>query len=508
MISACVGSVPAATIAPPSAVSPASATVRAAASPTDAATTMTPQSVATLAPATSTAPPTVLPATPTEPLLSHTIAPGETLYSIATRYGITVDALRAANGLSGDLIYAGQVLVIPAGATSPATSTPTVSVGGQPLPMGGPRRISLVQSAGATLAGSRWLLAGLAGGYIVRDSGLTLAFTPEAFSGTSACAHFSATYRVITAGVLEVGPAAITEQACSESQRLDSIGFFDALAGATTWVQDASHLYLSDGYGTPLATLARPDAALPVITALKVNASVPAVDSPLTIEWATANASSTKLQVIHGDDSVAQWSFALEQPASGQTVLTDIPAHNGGTTKVILEAYGPGGLYTVQTATVQLPCRHASPFSPTYPHGCPSGPATGIQLSEQRFEHGWMLWLSDPAWGVGGSVEILVLNDNGTLLHYLDTWRTGDPDPVDVAPPGLFVPKRGFGAVWATWNLRQSLGWAVEPERAVAGALIQRFGGYRQPMVHLRLSDGRVIYLSAESSGPQVWVFD
>jgi LysM repeat protein len=38
---------------------------------------------------------------------------GDTLSNIARRYGVSVSDLRAANGLTSDLIYAGQVLVIP-----------------------------------------------------------------------------------------------------------------------------------------------------------------------------------------------------------------------------------------------------------------------------------------------------------------------------------------------------------------------------------------------------------
>jgi LysM repeat protein/Tol biopolymer transport system component len=47
----------------------------------------------------------------------HVVAAGETLTSIAFRYGTSVAALAAANGLSEtDLIYVGQVLVVPDGA--------------------------------------------------------------------------------------------------------------------------------------------------------------------------------------------------------------------------------------------------------------------------------------------------------------------------------------------------------------------------------------------------------
>ncbi len=46
---------------------------------------------------------------------THVVQPGETLFRIALNHGVTVDALRAANGIVGNTIYAGQVLIIPAG---------------------------------------------------------------------------------------------------------------------------------------------------------------------------------------------------------------------------------------------------------------------------------------------------------------------------------------------------------------------------------------------------------
>lgn len=51
---------------------------------------------------------------------SYTVKSGDTLGAIARRNGTTVDALRAANRLSGDVVRAGQVLLLPVGATAPA----------------------------------------------------------------------------------------------------------------------------------------------------------------------------------------------------------------------------------------------------------------------------------------------------------------------------------------------------------------------------------------------------
>ena len=60
---------------------------------------------------TTDPPPPPPPATTT-----YTVVAGDTLYKIAVRYGTTVAELSAMNGITNpDLIYAGQVLIVPAG---------------------------------------------------------------------------------------------------------------------------------------------------------------------------------------------------------------------------------------------------------------------------------------------------------------------------------------------------------------------------------------------------------
>lgn len=67
--------------------------------------------------------------------VTHVVQPGETLFRISLNYGIPVDALRAANGIYGNIIYVGQMLVIPLGGDAqPAANTapapaPTASGG-------------------------------------------------------------------------------------------------------------------------------------------------------------------------------------------------------------------------------------------------------------------------------------------------------------------------------------------------------------------------------------------
>jgi LysM repeat protein len=45
----------------------------------------------------------------------YTVQPGDTLWAISQRFGVTVDGIKAANGLVSNIIFVGQVLLIPNG---------------------------------------------------------------------------------------------------------------------------------------------------------------------------------------------------------------------------------------------------------------------------------------------------------------------------------------------------------------------------------------------------------
>ncbi|HEX3053843.1 MAG TPA: LysM domain-containing protein, partial [Aggregatilineaceae bacterium] len=66
----------------------------------------------------------------------HVVQAGENLYRIALRYGVTWPAIAAANGITNpNLIYVGQVLIIPAPGTTPTPATP---IPGAPVPTTAP----------------------------------------------------------------------------------------------------------------------------------------------------------------------------------------------------------------------------------------------------------------------------------------------------------------------------------------------------------------------------------
>lgn len=69
------------------------------------------------------------PPTPEQTLVTHQVRSGESLLAIALQYGVTVDEIRAANNIQGELIRAGDELIIPvlrtaepSGAAAPAPS--------------------------------------------------------------------------------------------------------------------------------------------------------------------------------------------------------------------------------------------------------------------------------------------------------------------------------------------------------------------------------------------------
>lgn len=106
----------------------------------------------------------------------------------------------------------------------------------------------------------------------------------------------------------------------------------------------------------------------------------------------------------------------------------------------------------------------AAPTNTPLPPGFPTPTVAEIQVAEQVFENGRMLWVQPVN-------QIWVLVDEGGnkgpwTIHQ-DTYEDGEPesDPELTPPDGLFQPERGFGKLWReTPGIRDALGWAVTPE--------------------------------------------
>lgn len=94
----------------------------------------------------------------------------------------------------------------------------------------------------------------------------------------------------------------------------------------------------------------------------------------------------------------------------------------------------------------------------------PTATTGQIQVAEQVFEHGRMLWVQP-------SGQIWVMEDtgqgNGKWLIFDDTFTDGEPESdISLVPPqGMFQPERGFGKLWRTnQEIQDTLGWGVTPE--------------------------------------------
>jgi hypothetical protein len=115
------------------------------------------------------------------------------------------------------------------------------------------------------------------------------------------------------------------------------------------------------------------------------------------------------------------------------------------------------------TETEAVPTATATTPPPT-PNGEPTPTISEIQVAEQVFENGRMMWLSPT-----NQIWVMILDEEGSGLWkvYEDTFEEGDPedDPTLEIPEGKMQPTRGFGKLWRdNPDIREALGWATTPE--------------------------------------------
>jgi hypothetical protein len=105
-------------------------------------------------------------------------------------------------------------------------------------------------------------------------------------------------------------------------------------------------------------------------------------------------------------------------------------------------------------------------------------PAVGqVFVAEQDFQNGRMFWLEpvDQIW-------VIWTNERGETIWsvYDDEFEDGmvESDPNITPPEGLYQPERGFGKLWRdNDDVRNQLGWAVQPEFGYVSRYEYRAGG-------------------------------
>ncbi|MEZ4671401.1 MAG: LysM peptidoglycan-binding domain-containing protein [Anaerolineae bacterium] len=130
-------------------------------------------------------------------------------------------------------------------------------------------------------------------------------------------------------------------------------------------------------------------------------------------------------------------------------------------------------------------CMTLGQYTGTLP--CLSAPqqVTGAQ---QLFEGGMMIWRQDTG-------KIWVIDNDGMVLVFNDTYREGDSNPTATAPNGLFVPSRGFGKVWMQLpGNHEPLGWATSFESQIT--LSVQAAGRVSYTTYIQLPDENVYALT------------
>lgn len=120
----------------------------------------------------------------------------------------------------------------------------------------------------------------------------------------------------------------------------------------------------------------------------------------------------------------------------------------------------------VQAATEEpsaVPPTSTPQASPTF-DPFPTPTLSQIQVAEQVFERGRMMWIQPRK-------QIWVMFDEGggkgKWSTFEDTYQDGESefDPSLVPPEGNFQPERGFGKLWReNQTIFDALGWGLTPE--------------------------------------------
>jgi hypothetical protein len=131
-------------------------------------------------------------------------------------------------------------------------------------------------------------------------------------------------------------------------------------------------------------------------------------------------------------------------------------------------------------------------------------PQIDIPGSVQHFERGLMIWFAPRPAPPAGSLPRTVIAISTPSLQVSmisDTWEAGkDPEHPAASPPdGRYVPARGFGKVWAAQpELREQLGWAIDPEPQASRVDYQHFSGG----LFVRVYATNTVYALRDFRGP------
>lgn len=212
-----------------------------------------------------------------------------------------------------------------------------------------------------------------------------------------------------------------------------------------------------DSTSTPLPTVTATPVAPPVASAPPPGVDTPRpTPSPIPTASATLTATATPTPLLEQTVTVEALQTQAAQVEATQTIVAQIAACPVDTQGEFVDLW--------RKYQEQLGCpRQASPV--------------GGFFAEQPFEHGFMVWsqlldlyvvlVGDPQ---SGSMWIIRQSEVTWPMNMSGGSCEANP------PSGLFQPVRGFGGIWcAKPDIRNAIGFGIQPERGVSNDLFQGF---------------------------------
>jgi hypothetical protein len=212
----------------------------------------------------------------------------------------------------------------------------------------------------------------------------------------------------------------------------------------------------------------------------------------VTLAWNAPGAASVGITRLSEEGNIFLATEARDLPASDSITL-QVPEDYVESVKYYLGARDADGTLDQAYVTVGIICPYEAYIAPR----CPLT-HDRVRAAYERFERGHMVWREDTR-------EIHVLYEDGSYESFEDAWQEGDPVNIPgTPPPGLFVPVRGFGDLYASYpHLQEQLGWATTTEAGYAMTVETIPGGsgrYPGISTYLTLPDNRVVNLYPFSS--------
>jgi hypothetical protein len=214
----------------------------------------------------------------------------------------------------------------------------------------------------------------------------------------------------------------------------------------------------------------------------------PAPGDSITLFWRVHEAEQTRIfRLNRNDRRVEVWDVDSE----GRLTVSTDAEEDQGEARFLIRAEA-GGSVVEEVLTVEMSqCALVWFFQPA-PEECPGGLPQPSQQVEQRFEGGLLIWLAI-------TQEIYVFYSDGnqpTWEKYPDTFAEGIPESDDtlIPPEGRLQPIRGFGLVWReNPQIRERLGWAVEPEFGYDGIIQISSARTGEETTYLRVRDSGIL---------------